>query len=156
MKPRRMSHDSNPVSCVQLAIFVMAGVAAVSVAAGAPPGETTRRITVTIDRGRDIGQSFGSLFEVTSSDGAVVIGAGFPNLYNTRYRADRHSLQFFVRPTSGQRSHESEKLPRPNELCGTYLYGREEVVRSTYGGVKVWNPQTQSWEREDGPAPCQP
>lgn len=124
-----------------VAIFVIVGVATVAVADEPSADGNTKRITVTVDRGQDVGQSFGSLFEMTSSDGSVVIGAGFQNLYNTRYRADRHSLQFFVRPTSDERSHITETLPRPNELCGTYLYSRDDVVRSTYGGVTAWNQQ---------------
>ncbi len=109
---------------------------------------TTKRITITINRGDDIGQNFGSLFELTNSDGSLVIGAGFQNAYNTRYRADRHAIQFYIRPTGGERSISTEKIPRPNNLCGTYLYGRDEVVRSTYGGVKAWEPQTKSWKSE--------
>lgn len=109
---------------------------------------TTKRISVTIDRGQDTGDSFGSLFEVASTDGSVVIGAGFQNGYNTRYRADRHSLQFFVRPTDGKRSLRTEQLPRPNQLCGTYIYGRDDVVRSTYGGVKAWGSKSNSWKSE--------
>ena len=34
-------------------------------------------------------------------DGEIVIGAGFQNTYNTRFRADRHAIQFFVRPKTG-------------------------------------------------------
>ncbi len=105
----------------------------------------TTKITVTIDRGRDLGQNFGSLFEVTSDDGQLVIGAGFQNLYNTRYRADRHAVQFFVRPTAGERTFGTDALPRPNNLCGTYLYSRDEVVRSTYGGIRVWDSATKKW-----------
>ena len=41
------------------------------------------RVSVTIDRGRDFGQCFGSLFEATSDDGSFVIGAGFQNTHNT-------------------------------------------------------------------------
>lgn len=104
------------------------------------------RLVVTIDRGRDLGQSFGSLFEVTSADGSVVIGAGFPNLFNTHYRSDRHALDFFIRPADGKRTHTVDKLPRPNNLCGTYLYGRDGIVRSTYGGVKAWDEQKQTWK----------
>ncbi len=103
------------------------------------------KITVTIDRGRDLGQNFGSLFEATSDDGSVVIGAGFQNLYNTRYRADRHAVQFFIRSIGGRRTFTTELLPRPNSLCGTYLYGRDGVVRSTYGGVKAWDRGAKSW-----------
>ncbi|MCP4786710.1 MAG: hypothetical protein GY903_29840 [Fuerstiella sp.] len=148
MKPPTTSHRLTPGRPAHVAMFVIVGFATVAVAVDPQPNGDTHRITVTVDRGRDVGQNFGSLFEVTSSDGSVVIGAGFQNLYNTRYRADRHSLQFFVRPTSGKRAHSTKELPRPNDLCGTYLYGRDEVVHSTYGGVKGWRPQEHSWEPE--------
>ena len=114
------------------------------------PVPATTKITVTIDRGRDIGQSFGSLFEATSEDGSIVLGAGFQNAYNTRYRADRHAIQFFVRPASGKRELVTEELPRPNDLCGAYLFGRDGDVYSTYGGLKTWNPQSQTWREATG------
>jgi len=66
-------------------------------------------IKVTVDRGEDIGQAFGSLFEAKSEDGRLLIGAGFQNAYNTRYRADRHELQFFVRPVDGKRDYQVTK-----------------------------------------------
>lgn len=101
---------------------------------------------VKFDRGEDRGQSFGSLFEVTSRDGSLVIGAGFQNGYNTRYRADRHSLQFYIRPTDGQRQFKVEELPRPtDDLLGSYLFGRDGEVYSTYGGLKVWDHEKEKW-----------
>ena len=104
-------------------------------------------ISVTIDRGRDVGQSFGSLFEATSSDGSLVLGAGFQNAYNTLYQADRHALQFFIRPTNGQRTFKTEELPRPNfKLTGSYLFGRNGQVFSAYGGVKLWDPSSGGWK----------
>ena len=109
----------------------------------ADPAVTT--IEVTVDRGQDFGQSFGSLFEGTSKDGTLVVGAGFQNLYNTRYRADRHAVQFFIRP-AGERKLTTEPLPRPNNLCGTYLHGRDGTVHSTYGGLKAWNEKTSEWQ----------
>ncbi len=145
--PPAATSESRLLSVV-LAVMVTTGLTDSVVAAETQSNGTTTRITVTLDRGQDVGQSFGSLFEAKSDDNSVVIGAGFQNQYNTRYRADRHSLQFFVRPTSGERSHKTDKLPRPNELCGTYLYSRDDVVRSTYGGVKAWNRQTKSWAPE--------
>ncbi|HUE86478.1 MAG TPA: hypothetical protein VMO26_10410 [Vicinamibacterales bacterium] len=110
--------------------------------------ERETKFSITIDRGADVGQSFGSLFEVASEDGSLVIGAGFQNVYNTRLRADRHAVQFFVRPTDGEREFRVEPLPRPNDLCGTYLSARDEVVRSTFGGVKAWNASTKAWQAE--------
>lgn len=105
------------------------------------------RISVTLDRGEDIGQSFGSLFEAKTTDGEFVIGAGFQNAYNTRYRADRHAIQFFIRPTSGDRDFQVKELPRPTDnLTGAYLFGRDGTVYSTYGGLKSWNSDLQSWK----------
>ena len=109
------------------------------------PAARTTTFQITVDRGPDRGQNFGSLFEVTSEDGALTIGAGFQNLYNTRNRADRHALQFFVRPTDGKRTFQVEQLPRPNNLCGTYLFSRDEVVHSTFGDVKAWNAHAKHW-----------
>lgn len=116
-----------------------------TVFAEGPPRAT---FSVTVERGADVGQSFGSLFEAASEDGSLVIGAGFPNLYNTQLRGDRHAVQFYVRPTDGERSVRVEELPRPNHLCGTYLSGRDEVVRSTYGGLMAWDPSAKSWRTE--------
>ncbi len=114
-------------------------------------GSEPTTITLTIDRGRDLGQSFGSLFEVTSDNGSLVLGAGFQNAYNTRYRADRHAVQFFIRPTSSNRQMVTEELPRPNnELTGSYLFGRDGVVYSTYGGLRKWDSNSRSWRATDG------
>ncbi|MBM3997107.1 MAG: hypothetical protein FJ303_23595 [Planctomycetes bacterium] len=107
-------------------------------------------ISVTIDRGRDLGQNFGSLFEALSDDGKLVVGAGFQGLYNTQFRADRHAIQFYVRPTDGKRAFTLERLPRPNNLCGTYLYSRDEAVYSTYGTVRAWNQKTHEWRDVPG------
>jgi hypothetical protein len=128
------------LSTCLLAILLFDALSQMS--AGAEP--TT--IAVTIDRGRDLGQSFGSLFEATSEDGTLVFGAGFQNAYNTRYRADRHAVQFFIRPASGDREMKTEELPRPNnKLVGSYLFGRDGTVYSTYGGLKSWESESQSW-----------
>lgn len=126
-----------------IAVLALAGLAAAE-----GPREGGATFTVTIDRGPDLGQSFGSLFEVESEDGTLVIGAGFQNVYNTRLRGDRHAVQFYVRPTDGERPFRVETLPRPNDLTGTYLSGRDEVVRSTFGGLKAWDAATHAWRAE--------
>lgn len=131
-----------PVLNAQLLVAVIIGGLCSSLFAADMPSTT---VTVTIERGQDIGQSFGSLFEVASEDGELVIGAGFQNLYNTAYRADRHAVEFFIRPTSGERKLEQTALPRPNDLCGTYLYARDGEVHSTYGGNRVWQPESMTW-----------
>ncbi len=129
----------NPKSLVTLAVSVLAVLVANAVAAA------DVAFQVVVDRGTDLGQNFGSLFEATSEDGSLVVGAGFQNVYNTRNRADRHALQFFVRPVDGRREFFVQPLPRPNNLCGTYLYGRDEVVHSTFGGLKAWDARVNDW-----------
>ena len=109
------------------------------------------RVVLTIDRGQDLGQCFGSLFEATSNDGSLVVGAGFQNAYNTRYRADRHAVQFFIRPTDGQREMKVEELPRPTDnLVGAYVFERDGTVFSTYGGLQSWNAKKRNWNRAAG------
>ena len=113
--------------------------------------EKPTTFSVTIDRGEDLGQCFGSLFEATSQDGAVVVGAGFQNAYNTRYRADRHAIQFYIRPTNGQREVTIEELPRPTDnMTGAYVFERDGTIYSTYGGVKTWSEEKKSWVESSG------
>ena len=108
-------------------------------------------VSLVVDRGNDVGQSFGSLFEVSSDDGSLMVGAGFQNVYNTRYRGDRHSVQFFVRPTDGKREFAVKELPRPSDdLTGAYLFSRDNVVYSTYGGLKSWDNDSESWKTVSG------
>lgn len=126
------------LSGLLLSIFTVASVCA---------DDGPLRIRVTIDRGPDVGQCFGSLFEAKSEDGSLVIGAGFQNSYNTRYRADRHAIQFFIRPTSGDRELTVEELSRPTEnLVGSYLFVRDGRVYSTFGGLRLWNAQARRWQ----------
>ena len=124
-------------------------VAMLSIAAAVSADEPSAvTFSLIVDRGPDVGQNFGTLFEVTTDDRSIVIGAGFQNLYNTRLRADRNAVQFYVRPADGDRGFRVEALPRPNDLCGTYLSGRDEIVRSTFGGLKAWDAATRSWRTE--------
>lgn len=115
------------------------------------PAEESRptTITVTIDRGRDVGQGFGTLFDAATDDGSLVIGAGFQNLYNTNLRADRHVVSLFVRPTDGKRTESIANLPRPNKLCGTYLHSRDGTLYSLDGGVRKWHPEKKAWEADE-------
>lgn len=135
----------NPLTICVIVVLFFAALRQVSV------GSESMKITINIDRGRDHGQSFGSLFEATSDDASLVVGAGFQNAYNTRYRADRHAVQFFIRPASGNREMQTEELPRPNnELTGSYLFGRDGIVYSTYGGLKTWNSTSRTWRAAEG------
>lgn len=127
--------------------FVVATIAVttVSVATTVSLAAEPLVISVDVDRGNDLGQSFGSLFEVTSADGRVTIGAGFENLYNTYVRADRHAVQFFVRSADVAPELASATLPRPTDVCGAYLVSRDGQLRSITGGIKAWDATTNTW-----------
>ncbi len=109
------------------------------------------RWQVTVDLGRDLGQNFGSLFEVRDQAGQLVAGAGFMEAYNTRFRGDRHTLQFFVRPqAAGQ--FKIERLPHPEMDCGIYLFDLNQQLyawTSARGNrVKRWDAAARTWVLE--------
>ena len=107
--------------------------------------------------GPDTGQSPGTLFEATTADGRFVVGAGFCDVWNTRFRTDRDVVQFFARPTSGEREFTMERLPRPLAEHGAYMYDfGGEVIAATDGAssrVSAWDPATSSWDRRETTAP---
>ncbi len=111
------------------------------------------RFTVQVEFGRDVGQSPGSLFEVTTADGRFVLGAGFCDVWNTRFRTDRDAVQFFVRPTSGERQFTTERLPRPLAEHGAYMFdfGGElfAAIDATSGPTRAWDADDGSWESRD-------
>jgi len=120
---------------ISIALLLLASISAHS--------ETA--IVVDVDRGEDIGQNFGSLFETRTGDGAFVIGAGFSGTYNTNYRHDRHTIHFYVRPVGGSPTLTAKALPRPGNLAGNYLYNFDGKVYATAPDGKVWNDRTQTW-----------
>ncbi|MBI1324865.1 hypothetical protein GC170_17000 [bacterium] len=138
------------ITAFQLFLILPALITTGSGTSFASPGEEIR-IEVVADRGQDIGQAFGSLFEATSTDGSMTISAGFANGYGTRYRSDRHELAFYVRPRNLDRPIQVERLPRPNDLCGTYLFSRDGEVYSTHGGLKKWDERGKAWVDNPGP-----
>ncbi|MDP6780009.1 MAG: hypothetical protein QGI83_24855, partial [Candidatus Latescibacteria bacterium] len=117
-----------------------------------PEGETKMRFAVRIDRGQDLGQNFGSLFEVQTADGAAVLGGGFQGLYNTYHRADRHVAHFFIRPTDGERSLSIERLPRPTEIAGTYLFDLDGTIYSSSEDVRSWDESAGAWKPDPSDA----
>ncbi len=111
--------------------------------------------TVEVDLGADRGQNFGSLFEVQDAGGEVVAGAGFMEVYNTRFRSDRHTLQFFVRPSTDADRFETERLPHPDLDCGIYLLDLNQRIHawSSVPGnsLRVWDADAEAWH--DTPIP---
>ena len=105
------------------------------------------KISVEVDLGQDVGQSFGSLFEARDTSGRVVAGAGFQDLYNTRFRTDRHTLQFFVRPKTGEDQFTVERLPHPDLDCGVYLFDLDGQV---YAWASVRGNSVRRWDEPSG------
>ena len=110
------------------------------------------QITTTVDLGEDRGQNFGTLFEARDTDGRVVYGAGFAGLYNTFFRMDRYTLQFFVRGADEEATF--EKLPPPpSEDGGNYLFDLDGRVYqfSPYRDrtARWWNDQAADWQVDD-------
>lgn len=104
------------------------------------------QVVVNLDRGEDIGQNFGSLFEAPTADGKFVVGAGFAGAYNTRFRHDRHTVHFFVRPTDATREFEVTRTSRPNDIAGTYLFNFDGQVYSADPDLRVWRESDATWQ----------
>lgn len=117
--------------------------------------ETIIRFSVCLDFGPDLGQNFGSLFEAPTADGRFVVGAGFLGLYNTYFRSDRYAVQFFIRPTDGERKFVLERLPRPSQDAGTYLFDLDGKLYAggpgNDAGPRCWNEATRTWEADPNP-----
>ncbi len=113
--------------------------------------EPIMEITTTVDFGEDVGQNFGSLFEAKDAEGRVVFGAGFAGLYNTHFRMDRYTLQFFVRDEDSAPTF--EKLPPPSDDGGTYLFDLDGRVHqfSHYEDriVRWWDNGAGAWQVDD-------
>jgi len=111
--------------------------------------------SIDVDLGQDLGQSFGSLFEVRDKENRVIAGSGFLDVYNTRFRNDRHTLQFFVRPQESPDEYTVTRLPHPDLDCGIYLLDLNQKIRawSRAGkdSVRLWDADTQKWS--DAPIP---
>ncbi|MAV37326.1 MAG: hypothetical protein CMJ59_17940 [Planctomycetaceae bacterium] len=114
--------------------------------------EPLARWQTTVDFGDDLGQNFGSLFEARDGQGRLVAGAGFQEVYNTRFRSNRHSLQFFIRPARKAETFHIERLPHPDLDCGIYLFELDGQLHAWTGArsnrVKRWDPKRRRWESD--------
>ena len=111
------------------------------------------KFSITLDRGEDRGQNFGTLFETKTEDGSAVVGAGFQGVYNTYHRGNRHVVQFFLRPTDVQRDVTTQLLPRSTQLAGTYLFDLDGDLYSSSEDVRRWDASTKVWTVDDSVAP---
>ena len=137
-------HPEKPVLLLFLALTTVAQAAD-------KPNATT--FSVTVDFGQDVGQSFGTLFEARNKSGLIVAGAGFQDVYNTHFRNDRHSLQFFVKPASTERSLTVERLPHPDLGCGVYLFDLHGQIYAwtslSSKAIRRWDETSHSWKAEE-------
>ena len=108
-------------------------------------------IKAKVDFGEDVGQNFGSIFEGRDQDGRVVIGAGFSGLFNTHFRMDRLTLQFFVRDDEAELRY--EKLPPPSADAGTYLFDFDgKVYQCSHANdctARWWDTSSGSWRVDE-------
>jgi hypothetical protein len=101
-----------------------------------------------LDLGADVGQNFGTLFEVQDAQGCTVLGAGFPGVYNTHVRNERHALQFYARPPQDRPPWQRATLDKPvATLGGCYLYDQDGRL-CAYDlawdeALKQWQPDPQ-------------
>ncbi|MDH7570302.1 MAG: hypothetical protein QHJ73_12045 [Armatimonadota bacterium] len=134
------------------ALASLAGTLLFAASAPAPntPARALLDVSATVDLGEDLGQNFGSLFEATDPQGRVVAGAGFLGLYNTMFRADRHTLHAFVRPPEGNDVPTRAPLPRYSNDTGVYIGDVDGRLCALGKGrdrrIYLWNAAAGEWE----------
>ena len=116
-----------------------------------PAAEPARlRLSMTFAPGEDLGQNLGSLFEIRDAAGRVVAGAGFMEVYNTRFRGSRHTLQFFVRPAKEADKFTVKRLPHPDLGTGVYLYDHKAKLfawtSQKSNAVRQWQATDERWQ----------
>ncbi len=120
-----------------------------------PADEPVATFSVELDLGQDRGQNFGSLFEVRDAANRVLAGAGFMEVYNTRFRSDRHTLQFFVRPDKDADRFTTRRLPHPDLDCGIYLLDLNQKLHAwssvRNNSVRLFDAARDKWS--DAPVP---
>lgn len=106
------------------------------------------QIATTIDFGKDVGQNWGTLFEARDAEGRGVLGAGFTGVYNTAFRMDRYTLQFFLRDDESEMKFET--LPPSTEDGGSYLFDLDgRVYACSYHRdrtARVWDREAGAWQ----------
>jgi len=106
-------------------------------------------VDVDVDFGVDVGQNFGTLFEVIDGDGRLLAGAGFPGLYNTTCRNDRRTVQFFVRSTDDTAVSADDVLPRFSEDTGVAIGDLDGRLWAKGHAVdprlRLWDPGSRTW-----------
>jgi len=105
------------------------------------------RFSMTVDFGKDQGNSPGTLFEARDPSGRIVAGAGFQDVYNTRFRNDRHTLQIFVKSADDKWQPQIERLPHPGLGAGVYMF---DLNGKLYAWSSAHKSQCRSWNESTG------
>ena len=101
--------------------FVILLSALFDASARAADDPASLRMTIVVNLGEDLGQNYGSLFEIKNRDGKVIGGAGFEGVYNTTGRGNRRRLQLFVKTPGQPLEYDVKPLPRSTTDAGVYL-----------------------------------
>ncbi len=145
-----MQSKSLPLQLLKLLLILLP-----TVLTAAEP--TKIRFSMSFAPGEDVGQKLGSLFEVHDAQGRVVAGAGFMEVYNTRFRGSRHTLQFFVRPAKEADKFTVKRLPHPDLGTGVYLYDHKAQLfawtSQKSNAVRQWQSTSQQWQPRPTTAP---
>jgi len=129
-------------------------LATLGLAAGAAEPKHDRGVTfrVDIELGADRGQSPGALFEALDRDGRLIAGAGFHDVYNTHFRTNHRTLQFYVRPAGVSPEPEVTRLPHPDLGTGVYLFDVDQRLYAWTSigenSVRRWDAAAETWRRE--------
>ncbi len=140
-----MSKNSHCIS-IFLKIFCIGLITILASCGGKSDTTVTSRtsVSVSINFGMDVGDSYGSIFEAYNEHGQVVAGAGFVDAYNTRGRTDRYKLQFFVVPPEEQ-AFQVERLPSPNIGHSVHLIGSNNELLVNGSDTKKWDASSSKW-----------
>lgn len=150
----------NPLklNCTTLILFLFLVHFSFLPAEAQPEKKAGSSITIQADVefGQDIGQNFGTLFEIMNEKGETLGGAGFQECYNTESRSDRHTLHFYLNSDLFPEKANFETLPRPSTDSGVYLedFQGELFAHSRSGddtAPKSWNEKEGKWKTSSDP-----
>lgn len=110
------------------------------------------RVDAAISLDDDLGENWGTLFEITDRFGQPIAGAGYLGAYNTYSRSDRSLLHLFVRTHDASSGWQIERLPRvESSATGFYPFqlAGELYVSPRNGSdsqIRRWDASRNSWQ----------
>ncbi len=121
--------------------LLLIAASAVYEARAAERGESYS-IEIEADYGEDLGQNYGSLFQIVDGQGEVVAGAGFEGVFNTTGRGNRRRLSVFTKPVGDHPEFAIKPLPRSTTDAGVYMFDfRNRLYAQSAGGGEDRTPR---------------